>query len=64
MNILTNQFAYLILFAIGLALMIGGIALRVDGTVPIGLIVAAVNFQHWHKRREEQLLDEKKEFME
>ena len=41
----------LVLFVLGVILMALGTALREEGLVPIGLIVAAVNYNNWREQK-------------
>jgi len=43
------QYIHGIVFVIGLALIVGGVATRTSGAWIIGLIVAAVNLGHWQR---------------
>jgi hypothetical protein len=50
MNVQSRQLLYIVVFAMGLVLMVGGIASGKSGAWIIGLIVAAVNYQQWRSR--------------
>ena len=50
MNIQSRQLVYVVVFAMGLVLMVGGIAAEKSGASIVGLIVAAVSYQHWRSR--------------
>ena len=41
----------LVLFILGVILLVLGAALREEGLVPIGLILAAVNYYNWQEQR-------------
>lgn len=51
MNIQTRHFVHGAVLVLALVLMVGGIVTETDGAVVIGLIVAAVSFGTWQKRR-------------
>ena len=54
MSVPSRQFVYILFFAMGVVLMVGGIATGKPGAWIVGLIVAAVNFQWWQRSRSEQ----------
>ena len=49
MDLQTHPLIHMLLFVLGLVLIIGGIARAAPGAAVIGLIVAAINFQHLPK---------------
>jgi len=50
MNLQSRQFLFIVVFAMGLVLMVGGIAVEKSGASVVGLIVTAVSYQHWRSR--------------
>jgi hypothetical protein len=50
MDIQSRQLLHMVIFAIGLVLMVGGIAAGKSGAWIVGLIVAAVSYQQWRSR--------------
>jgi hypothetical protein len=50
MNMQSRQLLYIATFAMGLVLMVGGITTGKTGAMVVGLIVAAVSYQHWRSR--------------
>jgi len=49
-NVQSRQLLFVIVFAMGLVLMVGGIAAEKSAALIVGLIVAAVSYQHWRSR--------------
>ncbi len=47
MNVQSRQLLYIVVFAMGLVLIVGGIAAGKNGASIVGLIVAGVSYQHW-----------------
>jgi len=50
MNVQSRQLFYVVVFAMGLVLIVGGIAAGKNGASIVGLIAAAVSYQHWRSR--------------
>lgn len=49
MDIQRRQFIHILVIFLGLVLIVGGVATGTNGAWIIGLIIAAVNFQHLQK---------------
>jgi hypothetical protein len=54
MNTPSWQYLHILIFALGLVLLVGGIAAGKPGAWIIGLVVAAVNLQLWQRSRSGQ----------
>ena len=58
MNIPTRRLAHGLVFLLGLVLTIAGIGTQTQGAPLIGLIIAAVNYQHYRQFTERQIATE------